>query len=175
MIRLTKKTDYGIVLLGQMINAEQGRVHNARDLAGLTGLPLPMVGKILKALVRGGLLVSHRGTKGGYRLARPAALIRVSDIIRALEGPIAITECISTEGELQCCVQRPCPVRISWARINEAINDALDAVTLADMVQPGHGACPTDLFRPIHAPRATSAPDPSDQRDSILTHRGVDR
>ncbi len=136
MIRLTKITDYGIVLLGQMSAGRLETVHNARDLARQSGLPLPMVSKILKALARGGLLVSQRGTKGGYHLVRPAEELRVSEIIQALEGPIAITACTSNNGDGRCGVRSLCPVRISWQRINEAIHGALDAITLAEMLRP---------------------------------------
>ena len=72
MLRITKLTDYGIVLLTQMANAPAEAVHNARDLAAGSKLPLPMATKILKALARGGILASHRGARGGYLLARPA-------------------------------------------------------------------------------------------------------
>lgn len=137
MIRLTKITDYSIILLCQMATHGQETPHNARDLAGQTHLPLPMVSKILKALARGGILVSHRGTKGGFRLIRPADQIRISEIIQALEGPIAITECL-TNGHSHCEVHT-CPLRISWNRINEAIHGALDGITLADMFQPAGG------------------------------------
>ncbi len=137
MIRLTKITDYGIVLLCQMATSGQDAPYNARDLASQTHLPLPMVSKILKALARGGILESHRGTKGGFRLIRPAERIRISEVIQALEGPIAITECL-TPGQPSCGVETHCPLRISWNRINEAIQGALDGMTLADMFQPGH-------------------------------------
>ncbi|MCE5228535.1 SUF system Fe-S cluster assembly regulator [bacterium] len=137
MIRLTKITDYAIVLLCQMATQGQETTHNARDLAGLTRLPLPMVSKILKALARGGILASHRGTKGGFRLIRPASQIRISEIIQALEGPIAITECLTDQA--RCGVGTHCPLRISWNRINEAIQGALDGITLAEMFQPTRG------------------------------------
>jgi FeS assembly SUF system regulator len=134
MIRITKTTDYGIVLLTYLAD-QPGRLFNAPDLAGETQLPLPMVSKILKSLVREGLLVSHRGVHGGYALARDPGEITVSQIIAALEGPIAITECIDdSPGE---CSQEPiCPVRGNWQRINRALREALEAISLAEMVHP---------------------------------------
>lgn len=137
MIRLTKITDYAIILLCQMATHGQEMPHNARDLSGQTHLPLPMVSKILKALARGGILVSHRGTKGGFRLIRPADQIRISEIIQALEGPIAITECLTDQ--TRCGQETNCPLRISWNRINVAIHGALDSITLAEMFQPTCG------------------------------------
>jgi FeS assembly SUF system regulator len=134
MLRMTKQADYGIVLLTYMgLHAEA--LHNARDLGRQTGIPLPMVSKILKALARGGVLTSQRGTKGGYTLARPTRLIRVSEIIQALEGPVAITECVGNLPS-SCTVERLCPVRPSWVRINQVINDALSNITLEELLRP---------------------------------------
>ncbi|NIN72361.1 MAG: SUF system Fe-S cluster assembly regulator [Gemmatimonadetes bacterium] len=134
MIRMTKQTDYGIVLLSRMASRPE-RMFNAGELAAETRLPPPTVSKILKILGREGLLDSHRGVKGGYTLARAPHSITVTEIITALEGPIGITECIDdTPGE--CSHEARCPVRGNWHRINEAIRRALDEINLAEMAQP---------------------------------------
>ena len=133
MIRITKQTDYGIVLLTHMA-AHADRQYNAPDLAAEAHLPLPMASKILKLLAREGVLVSHRGVKGGYGLARDPREISMAEIIAALEGPIAITECIDDVGD--CAHERLCPVRSNWHRINEALLQALSGITLAEMVHP---------------------------------------
>jgi FeS assembly SUF system regulator len=133
MIRITKQTDYGIVLLTHMaVHAD--RQYNAPDLAAEAHLPLPMASKILKLLAREGVLISHRGVKGGYSLARPPHAVSMAEIIAALEGPIAITECIDEAGD--CAHERLCPVRSNWHRINEALLVALQGITLAEMVHP---------------------------------------
>jgi FeS assembly SUF system regulator len=133
MIRITKQTDYGIVLLTHLA-ADPERQYNAPDLAAEAHLPLPMVSKILKLLARESLLVSHRGVKGGYGLARQPEAISMAEIIAALEGPIAITECISVEGD--CSHEPLCPVRSNWRRINQAVRTALEGITLAEMAHP---------------------------------------
>ena len=130
MIRITKQTDYGIVLLTHLA-AFPERQFNAPELAMEAHLPLPMVSKILKLLARDGLLASHRGVKGGYSLARAAEEISMAEIIVALEGPIAITECVSVESD--CTHEALCPVRSNWRRINEAVRAALEGITLAEM------------------------------------------
>ncbi|MFN7955082.1 MAG: SUF system Fe-S cluster assembly regulator [bacterium] len=135
MFRMTKQTDYGIVLLTRFAASPTGEVHTARDLAEETALPLPMVSKILKVLGRYGLLVSHRGVKGGYSLARHPDRISMIDIVAALEGPVAITEC-SLERPGACTQETLCPVRTNWQRINQVIRDALAGLTLAEMTQP---------------------------------------
>jgi len=135
MIRLTKLSDYGIVLLTYFARAHDKASLTARDLADASGVPLPTVSKLLKSLQRGGLLDSHRGVKGGYRLSRAAELISVADIIRAIEGPIAVTECTGAEKEL-CDLELVCPVRSNWHRINKAVSQALGQLTLAEMTSP---------------------------------------
>lgn len=130
MIRITKQTDYGIVLLTHLA-AQPERHLNAPELAAETQLPVPMVSKILKLLVREGILLSHRGVKGGYSLARLPQEISMAEIIAALEGPIAITECIDVSSD--CSHERLCPVRSNWQRINAAVRGALEGITLAEM------------------------------------------
>jgi len=130
MIRLGRLTDYGIVLMAHLASAGDGP-HAARDIAAETRLPLPAVSKLLKALARQGLLTSARGVKGGYQLARPADQITVPEMIAALEGPIALTDCNLHEG---ACSQEPgCHVRTPWQRINRAVHDALSRIRLADL------------------------------------------
>jgi FeS assembly SUF system regulator len=133
MIRITKQTDYGIVLLTHLA-ADPERQYNAPELAAEARLPLPMVSKILKLLAREGLLVSHRGVKGGYGLARQPEAISMAEIIASLEGPIALTECISVEGD--CSHEALCPVRSNWRRINQAVRTALAGISLAEMAHP---------------------------------------
>lgn len=134
MIRITKITDYGIVLMSHLAMAPE-RLYNAPELAAEAHLPPPMVSKILKQLARARLLESQRGVHGGYALARPAEEISVVEIISALEGPIAVTECI--EGAPGDCDYEPsCPVRSNWNRINQAIRQALEGISLAEMSLP---------------------------------------
>lgn len=136
MIRISKLTDYGIVLLTHIAQNAERPVWTARDLAQESSIPLPTVGKLLKALTRGELLESLRGMRGGYRLARPAEQISIAAIIRVLEGPVGLTECSSEEVASTCGLQRVCPVQDNWQKINRAVLKALDGLTLSDMRQP---------------------------------------
>jgi FeS assembly SUF system regulator len=136
MLRLTKLTDYGIVLLIHFAQHIERDAQNAREIALETRLPLPTVGKLLKELTHHGLLVSHRGIHGGYALARPPERISVADVIAALEGPIAITECNSPLDPGLCGHEPCCPVRANWQLVNRAIRHALEEITLAEMAHP---------------------------------------
>lgn len=134
MIRITKQTDYGIVLLTHMMGQEEHRF-SAGELAEETRLPAPMVSKILKILAREGLLDSHRGVKGGYSLRRSAGEISVAEIIHAIEGPIGITECID-DAAGECGFASFCGLRSNWNQINNAIRETLEKITLAEMTPP---------------------------------------
>ncbi len=142
MIRISRLTDYGIVLLAHMAGHPQ-RVHTAAEAAAEARLPLPTVSKLLRALTKAGLLASQRGVKGGYGLAHPPAQITVARIVTALEGPIAITAC-TTGGPSDCAHERRCPVRGHWSLINLAVREALESITLADLAsQPRPIRLPT--------------------------------
>jgi FeS assembly SUF system regulator len=133
MIRMTKLADYGIVLLSHMAG-ETPSLFAAPDLANATQLPLPMVSKILKQLAKNGLLLSHRGAKGGYSLAQAPASISVAAMIEALDGPIAVTDCSDDEPGL-CSQEASCRIRENWQSINRAVKTALETVTLADLAR----------------------------------------
>lgn len=134
MLRISKLTDYGIVLLARFAGAPRDAQLSAREMAEATELPLPVVSKMLKELASAGLLESLRGAKGGYRLVRTPDAITVAEIVHALEGPIALMACNAGPGhceqEARCTVQEP------WHRINRAVHDALARVTLADLARP---------------------------------------
>ncbi|HME70865.1 MAG TPA: SUF system Fe-S cluster assembly regulator [Myxococcota bacterium] len=150
MIRMSKLTDYGIVLLAELGSQHDAAPHNARELSLRTHLPLPVVSKLLKALAREGVLLSHRGVKGGYSLSRRPEEISVAEVIRVLEGPIALTECGTHPG--LCAQEQLCQVRTPWQRINEVIRDALSQVTLAELIAPtpgSRGGPPGDSFVPL--------------------------
>jgi len=135
MIRLGKLTDYGLVLMSQMARRPQSELHTARDLATRCRLPLPTVSKLLKSLLQGGLLASHRGIKGGYSLARDPRLISVADIISALEGPLALTECNMEVAGL-CDLEPSCPIKDNQRLINQVVQGALQKVMLWDLIRP---------------------------------------
>ena len=107
-------------------------MHTASQLAEETQLPLPTVSKVLKVLARAGLLTSHRGVQGGYKLAKSPEKITVGEVIRALEGPISLVQC-GTEPGL-CEQEQHCPTRVSWARISLEIERALEQVPISEMV-----------------------------------------
>jgi FeS assembly SUF system regulator len=131
MLRMGKLTDYGIVLLTHLAQ-DEGRptcVRTAQELALASRIPLPTVAKLLKELGHAGIVSSQRGRRGGYALARPAAAISVAEIVEALEGPVALTEC--STGDKTCTLEPTCLARTHWAPISRAIQRTLARLPLS--------------------------------------------
>ena len=134
MIKLSRLTDYGVVVMSQMAK-NMSAMKTAPELAAATGVPTPTVSKLLKLLVKVGLVESWRGVNGGYALTKNIDDITAADIIEALEGPVALTACVDGS-EADCGVESLCPMRGGWEKVNRAIRAALEEVTLAELSQP---------------------------------------
>jgi len=133
MLRISKMTDYAIMVMVEL-HTSFGEILTAQALAEQSHLELPTVSKVLKLLVKTGLVDSYRGASGGYSLERNAQDISVAQIIAAIEGPIAMTECSVEEG--LCAQEALCSLRGNWQRISLAVATAMEGVSLADMAQP---------------------------------------
>jgi len=142
MLRMSKLTDYGTLVLAQLASGTQA-VSSAGQVANATRIAQPTVSKLLKSLTRAGLVVSERGARGGYALARAPEEISAAQIIDALEGPVAITECSSTD--CACHLEKFCKVGRAWQRINYSIRRALQHVSLADLQLRPEPLAPPDF------------------------------
>lgn len=182
MFRLSRMTDYGIVLLAHLAsersrNPDECAPQNARELAQQVGLPLPVVSKVLKQLARAGILESHRGAKGGFTLTRRPEDLSVVELVTALDGPVALTQCAALPGG--CDHESTCAVRSPWQVLNRVVQYALSEVSLADLVNPS--------FASQHAPltsiqtlqiqdqavaRARAGGQATDAADTIRRHAG---
>ncbi|MCK2182451.1 SUF system Fe-S cluster assembly regulator [Halomonas getboli] len=143
MLKLSRLTDYAAVVMAQIARHPE-QPHAAAELAEAVQVPRPTVSKTLKMLVRAGLLESRRGAQGGYSLARPASQITAGDIIAAIEGPVAMTECSQAEGD--CELVDTCGVSDNWQRVSLAMQTLLHSVTLA------HLADTTPIKLPVQLP-----------------------
>lgn len=133
MLRISKLTDYATVLMAALARREQDCV-SASQLAEDTRLELPTTAKVLKTLAKSGLVRSVRGVNGGYQLAQAPEELSVASIVRAMEGPIALTECSLEQG--LCAHESQCTLRGNWQRIGQAVEQALEGLTLSDLYQP---------------------------------------
>lgn len=134
MIRLSRMTDYGVVVMTYM--AWHGKeTLSAHQVATATGLPEATAGKLLKLFARAGLLKSRRGAHGGYALTSSPEDISLARVVEAVEGPIALTLCVDDHPG-HCDVESLCPMRGGWNQINTALRDAFEGVSLAAMTAP---------------------------------------
>lgn len=123
-------TDYAVVVATQLAACDAAQ--SVRELGEATGIPQPTVSKVLKSLAKAGVAKATRGARGGYALARGGRQTNVAQVIAAIEGPIAVTEC--TDESTDACLHEPtCGVRTNWQRINVAVQSALEAISLAEM------------------------------------------
>ena len=133
MVRLSKLTDYASVILAQMAR-HPDVLWSAGQLSSESSVPKPTCIKLLKLLVKGGVLTSTQGARGGYSLARVPSQIPVKVIIEAIEGPTAITECGTDE--TLCRLTDHCAVMSRWRELGDQVNHILTKTTLEDLISP---------------------------------------
>jgi Rrf2 family protein len=150
MLRLTKKADYGLMALKYLaehaacagVSATDApppsTAQSAKDIAEAYHIPPQLLAKILQVLARAGLLVSHAGTHGGYALARPATEITAFEVIRAIDGPLFITSCITIHGA--CDLAGHCTIKEPLRKVNDSIKDLLSGIRIADLAEPPEGS-----------------------------------
>ncbi|GAC1432654.1 MAG: Rrf2 family transcriptional regulator [Acidobacteriaceae bacterium] len=143
MLRLTKKADYGLMALKYLAEQPEGVAQSAKEIAEAYHIPPPLLAKILQTLAKAGLLVSHAGMNGGYALSRPPAEISAFEVIRAIDGPLFITSCITIHGT--CDLAGHCTIKEPLRKVNDAIKDLLSGIRISDLAEkaeghPEHGA-----------------------------------
>jgi FeS assembly SUF system regulator len=153
MIILSKLADYGVIVATHLA-ADPDRQTTATAIARATRLPPATVAKLLKAMAHAGLVTATRGAAGGYRLARPAALISIAEVVAAIDGDIGMTQC-SVHVE-DCARTTWCPTRPHWAAINRAVGAALSAVSLDDMLTPFAFVPPAAALAELASPGASA-------------------
>lgn len=133
MLRISKLTDYAMLIMSQMAK-EPNLIISATQLAEILHLSGPTVSKILKMLADADLVRSVRGAEGGYHLSRSAEKITIADVIFAMEGELAVTECC--ESINLCAIDSVCTMKTNWRKINKAVKTFLTQLTIKDMLQP---------------------------------------
>ncbi len=131
MLKLTKKADYGLMAMKHLAERDQDGACSAKDVADAYHIPQEALAKILQKLAKAGLLHSQHGMNGGYKLARDASRISAFEVIRAIDGPLFITSCITVRGE--CDQTERCTIREPLRRVNQSIEEVLRRITIAEM------------------------------------------
>src|SRR3982750_3373138 len=131
MLKLTKKADYGLMAMKHLAEQAHNGSCSAKDVADAYGIPQEALAKILQRLVKAGLLKSLHGMNGGYTLARDARTISAFEVIRAIDGPLFITSCITVRGE--CGQSDRCNIREPLRKVNESIEAVLQRIKISHM------------------------------------------
>ena len=131
MLKLTKKADYGLMAMKHLAERADSGACSAKDVADAYHIPQEALAKILQRLVKAGLLHSQHGTNGGYTLARDPGMISAFEVIRAIDGPLFITSCVTVRGE--CDQSNRCNVREPLRRVSHGIEELLRSITIRDM------------------------------------------
>jgi len=138
MLKLTKKADYGLMAMKHLAEHALQGACSAKDVAESYGIPPEALAKILQRLARAGLLHSQAGMNGGYTLARDAREISAYEVIRAIDGPLFITACITVRGE--CDQTKRCTIREPLRKVNESIEEVLKRIKIAEMTENSDAA-----------------------------------
>jgi len=131
MLRLSKKSDYGLIALKHIASQKDGRVVNAREISEEYNLPPDLLAKVLQKLARSGILDSQFGSAGGYRLSRDPASVSLMDVVRAVDGPTDFLAC--RRGRKNCHLVPRCTVRKKLSTVGKRVNELLASLTLADL------------------------------------------
>jgi FeS assembly SUF system regulator len=131
MMKLSKKTDYGLIALKHLALHDSGSSFSAADISDMYKLSAPLMAKVLQRLAKSGLVAARHGSSGGYVLARRASEISALDVIRAIDGPLFITSCVTSHGT--CDLTTTCSIREPLRRVNDSILDVLEKVKISHM------------------------------------------
>ncbi len=131
MLRLSKKADYALIALKDLAVSEIGASSSAREIAERYNVPVELMAKVLQRLAKAGLVTSHQGTCGGYRLARPAIQISVAEVVQVIDGPVFITAC--SDVDETCNQYAKCNIRDPLWRLKNCIVQALSAFTIHEL------------------------------------------
>ena len=134
-MRISSKGHYGLLAVAELARHYDEGLVSLAEIATAEHLPLPYLEQIIAPLRMAGIVEATRGLHGGYRLARRPSEVTIGEIVRRLEGPIALVEC-TTEGYVSGSCEREsgCTSRGVWNRVSDAINDVLNTLTLSDVI-----------------------------------------
>ena len=153
-LRLTNAGDYAIRSMIFIASLPEDAVVLRSEICETQNIPSSFMAKILRSLVRAQLLRSTRGVNGGFSLAKDASEITLLDILEAIEGPLALTDCVPNPED--CQHSGNCPANAVWARVQNSIREILRGSTLEDLVSA-----------PRRNKRVVFVPSPGDSGDEI--------
>jgi Rrf2 family protein len=133
MIRVNRQTDYAIRVLLALAKRDETERAATSTIQQEMLIPPALAGRIVADLARGGFIFTYPGREGGIRLARPAHLITLLQVVEFFEGRLHFSECV--DGDVICPFETDCPVRRRWTHLDNLVRLALDKITFADLVK----------------------------------------
>ncbi len=140
MMRIARQTDYAARMLLHLASLGDGAATSIAEMAAERLLPVPFVRRVVAQLVGAGILKTTRGAKGGVQLGRPAADISLGDLVEAMEGPIALNDCVHEPNA--CPFARACPVQKAWVDVSGRLAQHLASIRFDALINAtdGHAA-----------------------------------
>ena len=132
-MKLSTKVRYGVRAMLDLAKQDDKVPVLLRDIAKRQNISASYLANIFSALVSSGLVVSKRGSRGGFNLGRKASKIKLSEIASVIDGPISLVDCVT--GPDDCMKSSSCAVRVVWARMERALKQVLESITLQELVK----------------------------------------
>ena len=133
-MKISTKAQYGLRAMAYLAECPAGKFCSAREISSFEGIPSEFLEKIISELEKAGFLEAKKGAAGGYRLARPAKNIKLGEIVDLLEGKTSLVKCTAGKGSF-CPNRRQCKTKNYWLKVQRLLNEALNAVSLADLAK----------------------------------------
>jgi Rrf2 family protein len=134
MLSLTKATDYAILALAYLDEVPRDSVVSTKEIAEHFAIPAELLAKVLQRLGKQGLVNAHQGRGGGYSLARPTDSIPITEVVEAVEGPIAIACCLKEGGQGRCDQYDHCTIKSPVEQIQEMVLNLFRTITVARLI-----------------------------------------
>jgi Rrf2 family protein len=135
-MKVSTRGEYGLRAMVALAKHHGQGPMSIAAMSKASSVPMPYLEQLIGPLRRAGLVESTRGARGGYRLTRAPETVKIGDVYRVMEGPVAPMECVSEDLTEQVCpLIDGCETRPVWLRMRDAIAETLDSTTLADLIK----------------------------------------
>ena len=131
MMRISKKTDYGLIALKHIANSDGDTLVNAKEIATLHGLPPNLLAKVLQSLSQSGIIEAQKGIGGGYRMLRDASDVTLTEVFESIEGPVHMVMCTQDDG---CCsLEERCTIKNGLHNLERRFTEFFNTIKLSDV------------------------------------------
>jgi Rrf2 family transcriptional regulator, nitric oxide-sensitive transcriptional repressor len=135
MLQLSKKVEYALIAIRHMASGPRGLTFTTKEISDFYQIPFDLLAKVMQRLARKGFIVSYQGVHGGYMIGRDPALVKVSEVINAIEEKesVAIIQCESAD-PTGCSIYSTCTIKNPLIKLQSSINKVFNELTIMEMV-----------------------------------------